>query len=491
LIGPKWEFRKGERHIDKVDDIVRFEIECALAEEAKGRPLFPLLIGTDKLPKPLPPSIERLADIHYKQGPAAFDSQREFLELIADIYKRADAHRPKPIALLSSTLSFFGGGDRTEGLDYFTTLVMTIIQQLKSYNRDVILKVPIYAADDALLGAAHHQLELLLETLENIDSYCALIVAPFKLEYLAKDLARLMKDIKDSKRRFPVFTIDKAYVGKEAEEFQKHGVAPPPGFICNGEFDGGLAASSIIAYVKRAHISAPNVVVLQGLEGSQPRILGFLQRIAEYNATITSEADEIYVAVSIITPFLPEDAKERAEQFLSDEDSWTELIDSDYEIQNPQRQPRRVDAFFCCNDEMALGVCEYLEGMPPGTNMASPVVVGFDGIASVRRRIARPDHWLLNTVDVKVRKQVDGLVKALLDGLEGRGVLTETQMIPGELFNSLDEQSKHVKRIVGQRAKTADTPEAQTHRQNEASLSQSGNSSTDAQARDGEGREGS
>ena len=64
-------------------------------------------------------------------------------------------------------------------------------------------------------------------------------------------------------------------------------------------------------------------------------------------------------------------------------------------------------------------------------------------------------------------------------------------MIPGELFNSLDEQSKHVKRIVGQRAKTADTPEAQTHRQNEASLSQSGNSSTDAQARDGEGREGS
>lgn len=459
VIGPNWAHVDQYRDINNSDDIVRKEVELGLR---KGGRCFRVMLDGVKIKKDdLPETLKDICARQWVFSSAPFSQSGGLARLTSALHHLDDQLRPKPIALLSSTLSFFGGGNRTEGLDYFTTLVMTIVQKLKSYHQDVILKVPIYASDDALLSAAHHQRELLRETIEHLDSYCGLIVAPFKLEYLDEDLAQLMKDVKDNKRRFPVCTIDKAYGSEEAAAFQKLGVTPPPGFICNGEYDGGLAADSIIAYVKRAQIFEPNVVVVQGLQGSEPRIQGFVRRIAEYNLDLPDAASKIYVAVSKETPFLAEEAKAVAEQFISDDQSWTELIDSRYEIQNPQRQPRRVDAFFCCNDEMALGVCEYLEDEPPATDGFSPVVVGFDGIASVRRRIEKKDQWLLNTVDVRVREQVDGLVKALLDGLENGGLPIATQMIRGELFNSLHVQRRHVDHILAQRAKAAGLPEVQ------------------------------
>jgi len=438
------------------DDVVLQEVQLGMSEPDRFLPVT--LDGFKPKDSKLPGPIKNIPEKQWVEAKRDFDSIKGLGRLTADLHCILDQRQPKPIVLLSSTLSFFGGGNRTEGLDYFTTLVMTIVQQLKTYDKDVILKVPIYASDDAMLSAAHHQRELLRETIEHRDSYSALIVAPFQLAYLAEDLAHFIKDNRDHKRKYPVVTIDKAYRGVEAEAFQKAGVTPPPGFICDGEYDGGLAADSVIAYIKQAVISEPNVVVLQGLQGSEPRIQGFLQRMSAYNATITHEADKVYVAVSIAKPFLPEEAKMVAEQLISDEDSWTELIDLSFRIQNPNRRPRRIDAFFCCNDEMALGVCEYLESAPQDKASASAVVVGFDGIASARRRITKPDQWLLNTVDVRVREQVDRLVDALRKGLETGVIPTETQMIRGELFRSLQIQRKHVDWIRAQRGKAAGVP---------------------------------
>lgn len=452
LIGSKWTLKDGLPHLHKSGDIVRLEIECALRGHRKGKPLMPLLVGITQLPKPLPKSIRHLARIEYKTTHRDFKSRREFLELVTGLYRKIEDLRPKPIVLLSSTLAFFGGGDRTEGLDYFTTLIMTLVQQLKTYHRDVILKVPIYADDSATVGPAQHQRELLQETIDNINHYCALVVAPFRLDYLCEEFVRLRK----LKKKFPIFTIDKAY-RPDDPSFAKRHQLPPVGVICDGHGNGRLAAQSVIAYCEDMPITNPTVVVLQGLQGSRERVLGFVREINKFNKGSLAQDRKIYSVISKETPFLGEKAIDMADQFFGTPESWSRLTDSSLQrlVKNPDRQPSQIDAFFCCNDEMALGVRDYLESKSSERYKVPTVVVGFDGIAEVRRRIAASDQWLLNTVDVKVHQQVDDLVSALERLLKGDGGNLQTTQVPGEAYHSRFKQRQHMEIIRERREEAA------------------------------------
>lgn len=452
LIGSKWKLKDGSPHLHKKEDIVRLEVECALRGHDKKRPLIPLLVGINQLPKPLPKSIRRLARIEYKTTRRDFKSRREFLELVTGLYKKIEDLRPKPIVLLSSTLAFFGGGDRTEGLDYFTTLIMTLVQQLKTYHRDVILKVPIYADDSAAVGPAQHQRELLQETVDNINHYCALVVAPFRLDYLCDEFVRLRK----MKKKLPIFTIDKAY-RPDDPAFAKKRQVPPVGVVCDGQGNGKLAAKSVIAYCEDMPITNPTVVVLQGLQGSRERVLGFVRGINRYNSSGVAEDHKVYTVISEAIPFLGEKAMNMAEQFFQGPELWPRFSDSKLQrlVRNPDREPGQVDVFFCCNDEMALGVRDYLENKSSDRYKVPTVVVGFDGIAEVRRQVAASDQWLLNTVDVKVHQQVDYLVAALEGSLNGDRQNLQTKRVPGELYHSRFKQQQHIGIIRKRREEAA------------------------------------
>lgn len=65
VIGPGWlgASRDGERRLDRADDYVRREIECALAS---GKPVVPVLVGGATMPavEALPPSLRGLANRH-------------------------------------------------------------------------------------------------------------------------------------------------------------------------------------------------------------------------------------------------------------------------------------------------------------------------------------------------------------------------------------------------------------------------------------------
>jgi hypothetical protein len=97
-----------------------------------------------------------------------------------------------------------------------------------------------------------------------------------------------------------------------------------------------------------------------------------------------------------------------------------------------------------------LGVCDVLERTSIVRGIVEPtVVVGFDGIAAVRRKIKDQDLWLLNTVDVKVRDQVRQLVAAFGEALTHHGRISNLNPVEGALVGG--DQAAHVEMILKRR----------------------------------------
>jgi DNA-binding LacI/PurR family transcriptional regulator len=437
IIGPRWERMDplNDKHsIYDEEDIVRWEMEEAKRRE---KPICVLLVDRDDVKEEeLPPSLKWIITTQYSVTRSPFKEQVGLAALLAELRKQYDGMQTKPVVLLSSTLAFLSDGESTEGLDYFATLVMTVIQTLNKRGRDVILMVPLYGSEKSTLNAAENQRELLRAIVDNYSKYSGVIIAPFELESLREELERLLKKDRD----FPVATIDKVYPLSD----------PVPGCACDGETNGKLAAENIIEYFRVAKIINPNIVVLQGWDGSEDRINGFIRQIDEHNRGAT-ERRQIHLAVSRKMPFLAFEAARRAREYRAPGSDWTKLNDSTFMsfIQKPiKKRHERIDAFFCCNDEMALGVWDVFNNIrstPPLHRVEATVVVGFDGIASVRRKISDKDPWLLNTVDVRVRDQVQRLVNAFDKALGEHKRIADLGVIPGTLVDT--DQENHVRLI--------------------------------------------
>src|SRR5262249_33034114 len=154
------------------------------------------------------------------------------------------------------------------------------------------------------------------------------------------------------------------------------------------------------------------------------------------------------IAVSGQYKFLRKEAREAAEAYMAVHSDWSSLNDQEFMalVSQPATEfPGNVDAFFCCNDEMALGVWDFLfrKWIESGAKIIDKtVIVGFDGIAEVRRKIDERDFWLLNTVDVKARAQVGKLINAFEVALNDHKRVRGLTLEPGELL--LRDQTKHV-----------------------------------------------
>ena len=443
VIGPNWE-AVGNRDIRDAEDIVRLEIEQAIKKNIR---IVPLLLDRPELNREkLPPHLyEALTAGQYKFATAPFPKEG-LPSFIVELRQIAEEIRPKPVVLLSSTLAFLGNKDSTEGLDYFMTLVMSIIQVLKAHHREVIPKIPPYAGSNAIVTVAENQREMLHQIVEDLSHYSGLIIAPFETGSLRDELMRLLH--RDSS--FPVATIDKVYP-RDDQHFAAAGYKPPAGAAGNSFKNGGLAAKSIIDYFVKAEISHPNVVVLQGLEGSRERIQGFIEKVNEHNSD--PQGFGIHLSISREMEFLDKKASETAQSYMDPKKDWASLNDPQYMAMirnNAKRVHESVDAFFCCNDEMAIGVCEIFEGIRNKSGVVVPtVVVGYDGIAAVRRRISNRDSWLLNSVDVRMGMQVHRLVEEFNRALQNRTQVSDIEPVEGIMVSS--DQSGHIAEIMLQR----------------------------------------
>jgi DNA-binding LacI/PurR family transcriptional regulator len=419
LIGDKWAkpaWRDSTHDINNPDDVVRKEVEEGLRK--KDRCLFVGLDGyklKDRKGKQikLPQTLSGLRRRQWVSIGSDFESVKGLGELTVELHRVL----PKPIVLLSSTLAFLGDRVTTDGLAYFVTLTATLVQDIMSRNEEVILKVPPWGNRDSATTAAQFQRRLLEEIIDNHERYSGLIIAPCETKILLDDLHELWKSNKD----FPIATIDKKF-DLHKSFFRKHKMPAPPGVACDGFHNAQLAANSVIRYLSLMRINHPNVVILQGQEGSDSRIRGFIHRVKDHNAK-AREDRKVHVSVSKDMDFLKDPASKSAHAYLTTND-WGVLNDHKYMkmTKEPRKLRRGVDAFFCCNDEIAIGACETLERALKADKpvLYKTVVVGFDGIPEATRRINSKDLWLLDTVDVKVHNQVDDLIELFIPAVRGR-----------------------------------------------------------------------
>lgn len=440
VIGKQWARPNppdGKHDIKNQDDVVRMEVEIGL--QKSGRSGAIMLDGTKLKSEDLPDTLKMLTDRQWTSVSSDLRTVDGLAKLTAKIYEL----QPKPIVLLSSTLAFLGDATTTDGLTYFVTLVVSLLHALES-EREVILRVPSYGGKNSTKSAGRFQCELLQQICDESHRYSGIIIVPFETGILAPVLRALSK----SDREFPVVTIDKVY-SSDDPYFAEINSKPPAGVACDGRHNGALAATCIIEYLQYEEIARPNVVILQGLEGSRDRILGFIERVKTHNANADA-ASKIHLNVSEKMPFLSKNAGDKARAYLRKRADWDVLKDPDYQAllngQPPKRPTGGVDAFFCCNDEMALGVCEELDRALQVDNILhATVVVGFDGIPEVTRALLAQSHWLLNTIDVNLHLQVDRLVERFVAALKAGTKIEGPLLIRGEQF--LKDQDTHMEVI--------------------------------------------
>jgi ABC-type sugar transport system substrate-binding protein len=457
VAGPTWYARGvGRTPLGDLHDEVTHEIVTA---SNRGATIFPILVNRKQFEQnageTLPPLLRSvLKDPQWSFADVTFNPDCTEAKLLHDLLAIREQRRPKPVVLISSTLSFFVNEDSPEGLSYFTSLVTSIAQQMHSNGHDLALKVPVYhSGPDAEELTANNQRVLLRDAVKSLAQYSGLIIAPFNTESLCDDLVNLRLNHPS----FPVITVDKDYSPND-KRFKAQKVPPPPSSICDGRHGGRLAADAVLEYLVQADISKPNVVILQGLEGSLPRVKGFRRRIREYNAKVVADR-RIHLAISRPLAFRQGPAAKEASEYLRSSD-WTALNDHTFGASDPPKRSDSVDAFFCCNDEMALGVRDELDRIyDKEKRLALSIVVGFDGIASVKKRIRDRDLWLINTVDVRLSHQILELVRLFERPSNGRdktvkatkGWLVARIKAEQECSDKDLSQRTHVDYILGER----------------------------------------
>lgn len=102
LIGPRWldaQDRNGGRRLDDPEDLVRIEIETALASE--GVVVVPVLVGGASMPsaEALPPSMRRLANLNAAQVRRDPDFRFDMERLVRDLAPVAGKAKGKPFPM--------------------------------------------------------------------------------------------------------------------------------------------------------------------------------------------------------------------------------------------------------------------------------------------------------------------------------------------------------------------------------------------------------
>jgi ABC-type sugar transport system substrate-binding protein len=352
--------------------------------------------------------------------------------------------RKKPVVFISSALSSDRNPSRI--FDFFAIMAAWLSVELRRYDYEMILKVPEMQGT-----ASGEQIKFIQEMIKAkylSELYSGIILAPFDTDKLEKDIATLIR-INNKINPIPILTIDKNFREFDGKLQLERGVPAPPYIITHAETGGGLAALSLIAYyythIIHSKIKELRIGIMGGFpQASADRINGFNNMLSEYEA---NNSLKYHILYEWNGKFDRDEAKRKVD------DDYNEIYGS------------RINAFFCCNDEMALGVRDFFNDREAAiknninkykknidkitidiTNMKSQrnkkqeeidklfleknddnvilkayedqwkwmkyvKIVGFDGIQEVIVHIKNKDNWLLNSVNVQVQEQAAEIAK--------------------------------------------------------------------------------
>jgi DNA-binding LacI/PurR family transcriptional regulator len=337
------------------------------------------------------------------------------------------------IAFVSSALTP-DGPNATESFDFFALLLGGIVERADESDIRVSVYIPRKRSP-----TTSNQREVLMRVLRDADDFNAIVIAPFAIDEIRGELEkffieRTTKKGAKQKPPKPIVFIDKVV------DFDGPAAPSEADFLlksigCNNA-DGGREAARILCdlFAERGVEDAHRrLMVLAGLEGSQDRVRGFVERARELAPDM-----QLVAPTSEHLNF----TRRGARRWMLDQMKALKSGDpSDFGILDPSVSW----GIFACNDEMALGVrsvvsnryrqlrAELLDAhfstgrlrlrtkpsMRRNSDLADFLenikIVGFDGIGPAIDLIDptaegiqfhhEPDPWLVGTIRAHVEQQ--------------------------------------------------------------------------------------
>jgi len=300
----------------------------------------------------------------------------------------------KPVVLICSALS---SRNTMTGMDFFAVVAARLSQNLAS-NYDLVIKVPF---EDYNVASQNY---LIQSVLERASEFSGIILVPIDTDSIKDEIIKFLKQKPD----YPLCTFDLGY-SPDDKDFD--GV-PPPFVKVNGKHGGECAAEALDYYFKNKRINAPCVYILKGMKSSEERISGFNNKIA----SLFKGAEKIFETRAI--PWEREKAEYEVTSIL--------------ELMKTSKLGYYVNAFFCCNDEMALGTRDALVKFEKNNkdyfNKNPRIkIVGFDGIRDVTIHLDSKDPWIMNTVVVHLENQLQELAHKIEQMIEQKKPYKEVE----------------------------------------------------------------
>jgi len=389
----------------------------------------------------------------------------------------------KPVVFISSALSPDGHPDPSKVFDFFVIIAARLSIALSHNEFEIILKVP--KSQETASSDQRAFIKELAEIKELHKWYSGIIIAPFDTIETEAELSNLIKS-NNSAASIPILTIDKFYKADDDGKLLRFKDTVPPAYVvCDSVMGGKLAANCLIKhfYKDTPRIkSRLDILIIKGLEGSDERIDGFITQLNEFANSHKKFLYNLHLSEEWNGNFEREKTRE--------------IVDSNLSV----LFNKKIDAIFCCNDEMALGTrdaivdkhdellskaitleknldvidnqlellcldendvtepeCIQLQSVKDRTvielesinkelTWVSDVkIVGYDGIQEVRYLIINNDQWLLDSVDVQVHEQVAEITKLFEKASSSKSIKIPPKLISKTLKKRKRNHLDHVK----------------------------------------------
>lgn len=272
--------------------------------------------------------------------------------------------------------------------DYFAAVFSELAIKLQEEYPavEIVVKIP-----GNTLNPANEQIQFITDAIKS-NSFDCIVVSPVDIKSIYEKLNEWTSYLAQYKLLF----IDQGFVSEKIDEFDFTSLEKPPYVQAKWQQGGQIAADAIINSLLVSKVSCPHIVLVEGNIGSAERITGFKKTIE------TNYKDKIFPTYYTIRGDYKHDtAHSEFKKYL------LATIAS----------KNHIDAIFCTNDEMALGIRlalvqlsdEYSE-VSKNIDGRLPIVCGFDGIKDATILIQNDDRYLKYTIAVNLDKQVEKLV---------------------------------------------------------------------------------
>ena len=196
-------------------------------------------------------------------------------------------------------------------------------------------------------------------------------------------------------------------------------------FVGGHEVLGGeFAAKLAFDHLRKRHRAFVNIVILQGAltPWETQRTSGFKRKLAELFGTGSDQPPELRFLDS---PALDYDFGQ-ALTYVSD------CVDVSLWGEDQQRLlVDEIDLIFACNDDMARGARDALNGTEPGIG---PKIIGYDGTSAMKALINSGDRRVLGTIDVRADDQAKAAVTMMHALLGNTRPTKRTHLIKPRVF---------------------------------------------------------